>query len=80
MAKLGRLQDRNIARLRAAQNLVDQVAGAAVQVEDARPVGDEGPRFDVDLRGLRLSRAGCTIAYGGGDSATYELGRRTQLG
>src|SRR5260370_35442684 len=45
--KFGRLLDRDVARLRPAENLVDVVAGAPEQVSEAWSVGHQTSRFNV---------------------------------
>src|SRR5262249_18541206 len=45
--KLGRLLDRDVTRLRAAQNLVDIIGGASILVRDAWSIGHQTSRFDV---------------------------------
>src|SRR5262249_44395913 len=45
--EFGRLLDRKLARLRAAQNLVDIIGGAPKQVRNARSIGHKASRFDV---------------------------------
>jgi hypothetical protein len=44
--KLGRLLDRDVTRLRPAQNLVDEVASAPVEAREVRSIGNETPRFE----------------------------------
>ena len=45
--ELGRLLDREVGRLRPAQNLVDIVGGAPEQVREVRSIGHQASRFDV---------------------------------
>ena len=44
--EFGRLLDRDIARVGTAQNLVDIVGGAPVQVKEVWSIGDQTCRFD----------------------------------
>src|ERR1700730_14316513 len=45
--ELGRLLDRDVARLHPAQNLVDKIGGAPEQVREVRSVGYQTARFDL---------------------------------
>src|ERR1700674_3678301 len=45
--EFGRLLDRDVGRLRPAQNLVDIVGGAPEQVREVWPIGHQTSRFDV---------------------------------
>src|SRR5262249_58932989 len=45
--ELGRLLDRNFARLRPAKNLVDIIGGASEQVRDVWSIGHQTSHFDV---------------------------------
>ena len=45
--EFGRLLDRDVGGLRAAQNLVDIVGGAPEQVREVRSIGHQTSRFDV---------------------------------
>ena len=45
--ELGRLLDRDVGRLRPAQNLVDIVGGAPEQVREVWSIGHQTARFDV---------------------------------
>jgi hypothetical protein len=44
--ELGRLFHRDVGWLRPAQNLVSKIGGTPVQVQEARPVGQQPSRFD----------------------------------
>src|SRR5262249_22039981 len=57
--ELGRLLDRDVGRLRPAQNLVDIVGGAPVQVREVCSIGHQASRFDVVVLAVhrRQSRA-----------------------
>src|SRR5262245_40060755 len=44
--ELGRLLDRDVAWLRSAQDLVDEVAGAPVEAREVRSIGHETSRFE----------------------------------
>src|SRR5215813_10783180 len=48
--EFGRLLDRNIARLRPAQNLVDEVGRAPEQVREVWPIGHQPSHLDVPPR------------------------------
>ena len=57
--ELGRLLDREVGRLRPAQNLVDIVGGAPEQVREVRSIGHQTSRFDKFPKAVhrRQSRA-----------------------
>src|SRR5262245_65646778 len=45
--ELGRLLDRDVAGLRPAQNFVEEITGASVNVHEARSVGQEPTPLDI---------------------------------
>src|SRR2546425_4178307 len=51
--ELARLLDRDVARLCPAQNLVDKIGGAPVQVRSVWSIGHETSRFDVLPNGMQ---------------------------
>ena len=59
--ELGRLLDRDLGRLRPAQNLVDKIGGASIQVQEVRSIGHQPSRFDElsNVEHRRQSRPQC---------------------
>src|SRR5262245_42730016 len=55
--ELSRLLDRNVARLRPTQNLVDIVGGEPEQVRDVRSIGHQTARFDEFPRAVHRWQA-----------------------
>src|SRR5262249_58785564 len=52
--EFGRLLDRKVCRLRAAQNLVDKVGGAAIEVQKVRSIRHQTACFEITA--LRINR------------------------